>query len=165
MPALFVGTEVLSAIFVNSSSRTVRASSQTSGVVILDEEGQAYPVSEEGNKILDEESTSSTYGIATPLSFVSRSCTYVVIQAKSTNIGPIRISGLDVAVDNGVQLTASQQLPKLDNVNLNQIYIFGYAGDGVDFTYGTTYDIAQDNLVNTDFRDIANTDGRIIENT
>ncbi len=93
---------------------------------------------EDNTPILNEDSVSAVAGSATPLMYVSTSCQYVVVSAKSTNTGTVWVSGSDVEVGLGIPLLVGEDNVQLPIDDVAKIYIIGNIGDGVTFVYGTT---------------------------
>lgn len=106
---------------------------------ILNEDGGKL-LNQDGTNVLNEASTSlvTTPGAATPLMYVSTSCQYVILAAKSTNSGTIWVSGSDVAVGLGIPLYVGEDNVQIPIDDVMKVYIIGNVGDGVTFIYGAT---------------------------
>lgn len=116
---------------------------------------------EDGTKILTESSATVVVGSATPLMYVSTSCQYVVLAARSTNVTTVWVSGPDVEVGLGIPLLVGEDNVHLPIDDVSKVYIIGNVGDGVTFVYGTTTAaaVADENVTDDDGNLISDDDG------
>ncbi len=132
-------------------------------VFVLDEDG-GYVLDENDRPVLSEDSQPSVLGRATQLITDASPSQYVIIQAKYTNQKKVWIGGETVRNGFGIYLSYDSQPIRIDVDDISKVYVAGYIGDGVYFTWGSTEDVSLA-LFGTDGYVIRGTDGEILEGT
>lgn len=113
---------------------------------VLNEDG-SYALNEDGTRILTEDSTDpSTVGVATQLSLVSTPSPFIWVTANSTNQEIIRIGGSDITLTTGVPLPVGSVNVHFTIDDVSDLWIIGYYGDGVTFTYAYSTSATTDGL-------------------
>lgn len=108
-----------------------------SGIDYALNEDNTYVLGEDGKRTLNEDSTDpDTVGVATELIQVPTGATMVWVTALSTNYETLRIGGSDVTRTTGVPLPPGATDVYFPIEDVSDLYIIGYYGDGVTFTYG-----------------------------